>query len=225
LSKVRLIHAQIWYNISKLCNYLVSRSQCVKDLGVLLDCKLYFHQHIDYIFSQGLKMLGFIWYIKSSFSTLDSILILYGNLVWSRLKYESVIWNSIMSTDSSKLERIQRKFDALCYTRFLNGVCNYNYEDILLRLNLLTLQLRRRHLDALFLINVFRGKICCSTILDSVSLRIPSRSIRDHSTFTVNHNFKVSPSARCVSAANAVCRSIDIFSKDCILLTDISQPF
>jgi hypothetical protein len=33
------------------------------------------------------------------------------------------------------------------------------------------------------------------------------------------------PSARCVSAANAVCRSIDIFNKDCILLPDISQLF
>jgi hypothetical protein len=31
----------------KLCNNLVTRSQCVKDLGVLLDCKLYFHQHVD----------------------------------------------------------------------------------------------------------------------------------------------------------------------------------
>jgi hypothetical protein len=34
----------------KLFNNLVSHSQCGKDLGVLLDLKLYFHQHIDYIF-------------------------------------------------------------------------------------------------------------------------------------------------------------------------------
>jgi hypothetical protein len=61
--------------------------------------------------------------------------------------------------------------------------------------------------------------------LDSVSLRIPSRSIRDYSTLTVHRNFKVSPCARCVSAASAVCRSIDIFNKDCISLSDISQPF
>jgi hypothetical protein len=41
----------------------------------------------------------------------------------------------------------------------------------------------------------------------------------------VNRNFKVSPSARYVSAANAVCRSIDIFNKDCISLADINQSF
>jgi hypothetical protein len=44
----------IYFNC-KLCSNLVTRSQCVQDLGVLLDCKLYFHQHTDYIFSQGLK--------------------------------------------------------------------------------------------------------------------------------------------------------------------------
>jgi hypothetical protein len=71
----------------------------------------------------------------------------------------------------------------------------------------------------------FKGKISCASVFDTVSLRIPTRSIRDNSTFTVHRNFKVSPSARCVSAANAVCRSIDIFNKDCILLTDVSQLF
>jgi hypothetical protein len=40
----------IYFNY-KLCNNLVTCSQFVKDLGVLLDYKLYFHQHIDYILS------------------------------------------------------------------------------------------------------------------------------------------------------------------------------
>jgi hypothetical protein len=38
----------------------------------------------------------------------------------------------------------------------------------------------------------------------------------------VHPNFKASPSARCVSAANAVCWNTDIFNKDRILLTHIS---
>jgi hypothetical protein len=54
----------IYFNY-KLCNNLVSRSQCVKDLSALLDCKLYFHQHINYIFSHDLKVLGLIRYIAS----------------------------------------------------------------------------------------------------------------------------------------------------------------
>jgi hypothetical protein len=35
----------------------------------------------------------------------------------------------------------------------------------------------------------------------------------------VNNSFKVSPSARCVSAASDICKDIDIFNKDYISLT------
>jgi hypothetical protein len=71
----------IMYFNYKLCNYLVTHSQCVKDLSVLLYCNLYFHQHIDYLLSLGLNMLGLIQYITSSFSTLENLLVLYSSFV------------------------------------------------------------------------------------------------------------------------------------------------
>jgi hypothetical protein len=132
------------------------------------------------------------------------IIVLYATLVRPKLEYASVAWNSITSTDSSKLERVQIKFATLNHSRFCAGVCGSNYEGMLSRLNVSTLHSRRKHLGALFLINVFKNKISCSSIFDTVNLRIPSRRIRDFSTFVANHNFKVSPSARCVSAANAI---------------------
>jgi hypothetical protein len=66
---------------------------------------------------------------------------------------------------------------------------------------------------SLFLVNVCKGKIGCSSVLDIVSLRIPTRSVRDYSTPTAHRKFKVTPSTRCVSAAIEVCRSIDIFKR------------
>jgi hypothetical protein len=39
------------------------------------------------------------------------------------------------------------------------------YEEILVRLNFLTLHLRRRHLDALYLINIFRAKLVAHLFL------------------------------------------------------------
>jgi hypothetical protein len=59
----------------------------------------------------------------------------------------------------------------------------------------------------------------CATELVRV---IPFRIIRHVSTFVINHNFKVSPSATCVSAATVLCKEIDIFNKDKIMLVDIS---
>jgi hypothetical protein len=50
------IRKTIIFNFNyKLCNNLILQSHCVKDHGVLLDCKLCFHRHINYMFSQGLK--------------------------------------------------------------------------------------------------------------------------------------------------------------------------
>jgi hypothetical protein len=50
----------------------------------------------------------------------------------------------------------------------------------------------------------------------------PSRGIRDFCTFVVNNNFKISPPARCVSAANVIYKETDIFNKNKIRLVDIS---
>jgi hypothetical protein len=122
-----------------------------------------------------------------------------------------------------KLESVQNKFSALCHSRFSEGVCYSNYEGMLARLNISTLHWRRRHLDALFLINIFKNKISYSSIFDSVTVRIPTRIITDYSIFLVNHNFKVSPSARCVSVANPICKDIDIFEKDYRLLLLMNQ--
>jgi hypothetical protein len=58
--------------------------------------------------------------------------------------------------------------------------------------------------------------------LNFVSLRIPSRTIRDISPSSVHRDFKASPSARCVSATT---QSVDIFNEDRILLTHISWGF
>jgi hypothetical protein len=75
-------------------------------------------------------------------------------------------------------------------------VCCNNYEGIFTRLNLSTLYSRRRHLDVVFLINVFKSKIRCSSIFYSVSIWIPTTTIRHYSAFMVNHDFKVSASCR-----------------------------
>jgi hypothetical protein len=89
------------------------------------------------------------------------------------------------------------------------------------RLNMSTLYSRLRNLDVLFLISAFKYNIICPSIFNTVSIRIEARIIRDYSTFAVKQSFKVSPSARCVSASNAICKDIGIFKKVHITLNDL----
>jgi hypothetical protein len=110
-------------------------------------------------------------------------------------------------------------FANLCHYRFLQFVIPRNYDLILNCLNFRTLY-SRRHLDALFLINIFKSKINCHSIMDTVGIRVPTRQIRDFSTFSISSGLRHSPSVRCASAANETCRLLDIFGKDTVSFED-----
>jgi hypothetical protein len=86
----------------KIGDFYITRTDCIKDLWVFIDSKLYFYSHVDNIFSQSIKPLGLIRNITLPFSTFDSLLILYFSLVSPKLEYASVVWNSITSTDAKK---------------------------------------------------------------------------------------------------------------------------
>ncbi|PNF19262.1 hypothetical protein B7P43_G08007 [Cryptotermes secundus] len=176
----------------KLFHFTVTLTHSVKDLGVYLESKLHFHNHVNFIFSYCVKMLGTIRSITFNYSTLGCMFILYFTLVRSKVEYASVVWNSITSTDANKLERIQQKFTALCFKRFFPQV-DYRYDFALEQLKLHTLQKRRYHLDALFLIQVYRGSVLCPSALEIVGLRVPVRYIRDLPLFNVCYAVKNSP--------------------------------
>ncbi|PNF43033.1 hypothetical protein B7P43_G08782 [Cryptotermes secundus] len=65
----------------KLLHFTITRTYSVKDLGVYLDSKLHFHDHVNFIFSECIKMLGIIRSITFNYSTLGCMLTLYFTLV------------------------------------------------------------------------------------------------------------------------------------------------
>jgi hypothetical protein len=186
----------------------------IKDLGIFIDSKLQFHNHVNHIFSHSIKLLGPVRSITFTFSSLEC------TLVRSELEYASVIWNSITSIDANKLERIQQRFAALCFNRFFYQV-HYSYSLALEKLKLHTLRMKRHHLDALFLTQVYLRSKFCSSVLEVAGLRVPARYIRDFDLFDVCFSSKNCPFARCASAANAVCRNVDVFGANNFLLSHI----
>jgi hypothetical protein len=63
------------------CRSAIARTTSIKDLGVFFDSKLYFHNHVDFLFSECSKILGLIRSITFRFSSLDCRLSLYTALV------------------------------------------------------------------------------------------------------------------------------------------------
>jgi hypothetical protein len=68
-------------------NYFVGDlpTDYVKDIGVTLDNKLYFHRHVDYLHSRALKLLGLILFI-TYFSPVANMKVLYIALICSMLE-------------------------------------------------------------------------------------------------------------------------------------------
>jgi hypothetical protein len=81
-----------------------------------------------------------------------------------------LLLGTVTITDSNIFERVPRQFVALCHKRFLQDM-EYYYDIKLEKLNLLTLHIRRRHFDALFLINAFSV-----TVLEIVGSSYPKHT-------------------------------------------------
>jgi hypothetical protein len=87
---------------------------------------------------------------------------------------------SMTATDAKELERIRRKFVALCCNRFLSADSNgYSYGNALQVLNLRTLHERRHPVGALFVISGLLGSKSCPFAMDFVGIRVPTWNLRD----------------------------------------------
>jgi hypothetical protein len=101
--------------------------------------------------------------------------------------YVSVLWNNLTLADSNKLENVQIKFYNLCCKRFIQPNSFCNYESMLNCQHLINLYSWRQNLDALLLSNVFKNKIDCCSVMDTVGLLAPCKQIRDFTTFNVSN--------------------------------------
>jgi hypothetical protein len=80
-------------------NTLLFLLYCITDLGLMVDSKLYFNCHVDFVYSQALSILGLICFITYNFSSSDSLVVLYIVLIRSKLECASVVWNKLTLTD------------------------------------------------------------------------------------------------------------------------------
>jgi hypothetical protein len=73
----------------------------------------------------------------------------------------------------------------------------------------------------IIIINVLLGSKSCSSTMDIIGLRVPTRNLRDFPLFHVISSYKNCPSGRCATAANLACKQLDVFRRQIVTLSQM----
>ena len=135
-------------------NTAISSSHVVKDLGISLSDNLKWATHVNRVYRNAL----FSSYHIIRFSKTRNIWVLlklYKAYVRPKVEYSTPVWSPSLKGDIRKIEKIQESF-----TRYACRRCNIpfsNYSDRLSKLNLQSLERRRKINDLLFLFKTING--------------------------------------------------------------------
>lgn len=147
----------------------------IRDLGVLMDSKLGFSEHIDKITTDAYKSLGFILRCTRGFKKPAAIIQLYNSYVRNKVEYGSTVWYPNYKCHINRIERVQKKFVRILSYRFKVPRTVLTYKDRLRYFNLQELSARRSHLDLIFLYKLINGVIDCPSLLERLKYNVPTR--------------------------------------------------
>ena len=163
----------------KLNNVVLEKVCHQKDLGVIIDSKLNFCQHVNYIVMKANRLLGLMWRNCRSFN-LFTKRTLFLTLVRPSLEFCSVIFNSISTTQSQRINRIHSKF-----LRYISPepIDQFNFfNDDNLKFNPFA---RRKYLDLIFLFKCINNQYN-SDLISFFKFKVPNRRLRNISVFHVS---------------------------------------
>ena len=125
-SVMRFGNCKLFYKY-KIDNYEIECVNEIKYMGVILDSKLTFNNHIAYLLKIVPRILGSVIRMCSNFSSMKTFILLYNTFVLSRLEYAAVVWDPFYDAPSQKLEKIQKRF--LSYLHFIvHGIYRSEHE-------------------------------------------------------------------------------------------------
>lgn len=132
-----------------MSNTVIEKSEEEKDLGIIIDSKLQFQQHINAQVKKANQKVGII---NRTFKYMDKdmFLTLYKSLVRPHLEYGSTVWAVINKKEAILIENVQRRA-----TRLIREIQHLSYGDRLKYLGLPSLQYRRLRADMVETYKIF----------------------------------------------------------------------
>ena len=124
-----------------------------KDLGVIIDNQLKFHTHTSAAVKKANSILGLI---KRSFVALDedTLPLLFTSMVRPHLEYANIIWGPYFIGDIRAVERVQKRA-----TKLIPILRNLPYRERLKKLNLPSLEHRRKRGDMITCYKIMNGRV------------------------------------------------------------------
>jgi Reverse transcriptase (RNA-dependent DNA polymerase) len=164
----------------KLGEDVLERVHSISDLGVIMDRKMSFSEHIDMMVGKALAMLGFIRRVSGEFRDPYTLKALYMSLVRPKLEYAGCVWNPLYGVHVNRIERVQRKFIRFAL-RDLGWTDMHDlppYENRCALLNIDTLFKRRAVACIMFIFDVLSGRVSSPNLLSMVNVNVPQYQTR-----------------------------------------------
>ena len=193
---------------------LLEHSNEEKDLGVIIDSKLSFDQHITAKVKKGNSMAGLI---RRSFEYMDKTMFkqLFTSMVRPHLEYAAPVWNPYLQRHIIALENVQRRA-----TKMVPGLGDKSYMERLRALKLPTLAYRRYRGDMIEMFKLTHGLYDEDVVEGFLELQ-PSRS-RGHPYSVYKRGFDKSLDLRMYSFKPRVTEQWNNLPKEVVMATNIN---
>jgi len=170
----------------------LQRSNCERDLGILIDCSLNFSEHI---YKTTHKANSIMAVIRRTFTELDCqcFSLLFKSLVRPHLEYWVPIWFLYKMKDIEEVVKVQRRA-----TKQVKSLRGLSYEQRLRKLNLSTLRYRRHRGDMIEVYKILHG-IYDKVISEGILHLAHDRRTRGHSLKLVTQYSKMELRRNCFS--------------------------
>lgn len=169
-----------------LDDHTLNKIEAVSDLGVLLDAKLNFIQHISLTVNKARSVLGFIKRWAKEFTDPYITKQLYTSLVRPILEYGSIIWDPTYKVHINSIESVQKQFLLFCLRGLHWNILDLPpYNSRLALIKLPTLKSRRTMLNVTFVLNLLKGNVSSQFLISSICFNVPSRLTRNFTPLSI----------------------------------------
>lgn len=196
----------------------LSRSDSMRDLGVIFDTKLSFDKHIQAVTCEAGRLYGFIVRNCKQFTYINALKALFFAYVRSKLEYASIIWDPLYNNKKWEIEKLQKRFLKYLYFK-VEGVYparGIDYRFYLDRFQFTSLEGRRDQNSVIFLYKLLNNFIDSPVLLGYVNFRVPRLGSRHTELFytdRANSNLLLSsPIYNSCSNFNKISTECDIFN-------------